>query len=181
MAKPVIVDQFLQYEQFKRLKDFVNSEVITWIYTPYTVGVPDVKEDPNHWQLSRPLYNAAQGGVLDPCIEEFTPIVQEINPQALIRLKLNLNRRTEEPRPQAWHTDFHPPLNITTGVYYLGSNNGYTELETGEVVESKENRIVFFSGLQKHRGVTCTDDQLHRIVLNINFMGGKHSVEQTSN
>jgi hypothetical protein len=177
MSKPIVIDQFAPYELFSKLNDFVNSQNITWLYTPYTIGSPHIKEDLYNWQLSRPMYDASCGGALDSAIEVFAPLIDKIQPQALLRLKLNLNRRTKEPRIQPWHTDFSPSLNITTAVYYLNSNNGYTEIETGEKIESKENRIVFFSGLQKHRGVTCTDDQKHRIVLNINFMGGKHSNE----
>ena len=59
--------------------------------------------------------------------------------------------------------------NAKTAIYYVNSNNGWTEFETGEVVNSVANRIVIFDSNIKHVGYSCTDEKT-RVVLNINYL-----------
>ena len=58
---------------------------------------------------------------------------------------------------------------LTTSIYYIGTNNGYTELENGQKIESVANRLVSFPANTSHRGVTQTDEQ-RRIVINFNYL-----------
>jgi hypothetical protein len=64
------------------------------------------------------------------------------------------------------HTDYYFPHK--TIVFYMNTNNGYTEFEDGTKVESVENRIVFFDGSIPHNSSTCTD-QKARAVISINY------------
>ena len=57
---------------------------------------------------------------------------------------------------------------MTTATYYLNTNNGYTELKTGEKVESVENRMLVFDSNIEHQGVTCTDEK-RRVLINFNY------------
>ena len=50
----------------------------------------------------------------------------------------------------------------------MNTNNGYTEFEKGDIVESVENRMVIFDSNLKHQTVTCTDEKI-RIVINFNY------------
>ena len=56
-----------------------------------------------------------------------------------------------------------------TAILYMNTNDGYTEFESGEIVESVANRVVIFSGTKMHRGTTCTDAK-RRVVMNINYI-----------
>ena len=56
----------------------------------------------------------------------------------------------------------------TTAIFYLNSNNGYTEFEDGTKVESVANRFVSFPSTLKHRGTSCTDENV-RVVINFNY------------
>ena len=55
-------------------------------------------------------------------------------------------------------------------VYYLNSNNGYTEFEDGKKVPSVRNSMVVFSNRLRHRAVEHTDGDYQRVVLNMNFL-----------
>ena len=55
-----------------------------------------------------------------------------------------------------------------TSIFYVNTNNGYTEFEDGTIVRSIENRFVEFSGDTLHRGVSSTDVK-KRIVINFNY------------
>ena len=55
-----------------------------------------------------------------------------------------------------------------TSIFYVNTNDGYTEFEDGTVVESVENRLVTFPSPLKHTGTSCTDTS-RRMVININY------------
>ena len=57
---------------------------------------------------------------------------------------------------------------MTTGIYYVNGNDGYTEFETGDKVKSVANRFVKFPSDIKHRGVSQVDTKV-RCVLNLNY------------
>ena len=56
-----------------------------------------------------------------------------------------------------------------TSIFYVNTNNGYTELETGEKIESVANRLVTYPLNMKHSGVTQTDTQ-QRVLINFNYL-----------
>ena len=68
-----------------------------------------------------------------------------------------------------FHVDVPTDYDSKTAILYLNTNNGYTEFENGQRVESVANRLVVFDSALKHTGTTCTD-QKRRIVLNLNYI-----------
>ena len=40
----------------------------------------------------------------------------------------------------------------------INTNNGFTILEDGEKIETKENRMLLFDASKKHKSTTCTDN-----------------------
>ena len=94
------------------------------------------------------------------------PVLSYLNCQELKRVKANLNIKTLFHRKSGYHIDWE---NVTTAVYYLNTNNGWTEFEKGGKVKSVANRIVIFDSNLKHQGVTCTDEK-RRVVLNFNYV-----------
>ena len=58
---------------------------------------------------------------------------------------------------------------VTTGLFYLNNNNGYTEFESGEKIKSISNMYVEFPVKLKHRAVSQTDVDC-RTVLNLNYL-----------
>ena len=53
-------------------------------------------------------------------------------------------------------------------IFYVNSNDGYTEFEDGTRIESVENRLVTFPANMLHTGTTCTNKPF-RIVINFNY------------
>ena len=61
------------------------------------------------------------------------------------------------------------PWQCKTAIFYINSNNGYTEFEeTGEKVLSVANRVCIFDNGLQHAGVTTTDT-INRVVVNVNY------------
>lgn len=104
-----------------------------------------------------------------------TLITQKLNALSWVKAKINFTLGEANVAPAGWHKDVyasHAP--IRTGILYLNTNNGYTELEDGTKVESVANRYVEFDADTEHRGVNCTDVGW-RCLLNLNYLPSEDS------
>ena len=95
------------------------------------------------------------------------PIINELEPVSIVRIKANLNMKTPERIEYEMHKDVD---DCVTAIYYVNTNNGYTEFQSnGMKVESIENRLVIFDSNEKHRAVSTTDTA-RRVVINFNYL-----------
>ena len=162
-----IVDNFISPEQFQYIQNIMFGPNFTWNYSDGIVG-PD--DPPGTFQFNHTFYCAH--GVI-PCPEKviqspwlsiLDPVVKKLGDK-IWRIKANMGPRTSEIRRNKFHIDFP---NITTAVYYINTNNGWTEFENGDKVKSVENRIVIFDSQNIHTGTTCTDEKV-RVLINFNY------------
>ena len=89
------------------------------------------------------------------------------------RIKANLRTRISKNIENEFHCDMghiseEKQKQWTTSIFYINTNNGYTEFEDGTKVESVANRMITFPTNLKHRGTSCTDEKL-RVVINFNY------------
>ena len=110
-------------------------------------------------------YTSDQISFIKPLIEK---IVNKNNARCFRRIKANLNIRTSTIIKHGFHIDFDDNEHMTTAIYYVNSNDGYTEFEDGTKVESVENRLLTFPSSMKHCGTTCTN-AFGRCVINMNY------------
>ena len=170
-----VIDNFLGVKQFQELQAYMMSEEITWKYCPYVAGTTEIPDsDPTAFQFIHSFYqtNTLQ---YDNEVVKLNEILMQLNPQALLRIKANLQPRTPKIRIIDWHTDYTDIIKCTTAVYYINTNDGYTEFKDGTKVNSLENRMVLFNSQLEHRGTTCTNENV-RVVINFNFHGGDFDV-----
>ena len=177
MKKPYVIDDFMHKKEFNELQSWVMGRSIQWQYCDCVVDPDNVGDsNPDAYQFVHSLYISSMGFYNEE-IMRLKDLFTIINPQVLLKCKLNLQPKTiGERRKNDFHTDFTPPLpGWTTAIFYLNTNNGYTEFECdGSKIDSVANRIVFFDGTMRHRGTTCTDAK-NRYVLNLNFNGGTYA------
>ena len=76
-----------------------------------------------------------------PKSDLYNPIIKifknYLNYLTLIRINVNLLLRQETPSISDFHTDLDEHLNkekVTTAIFYLNTNNGFTEFEDGDKV-----------------------------------------------
>ena len=91
----------------------------------------------------------------------------------LDRIKINLNPKTVFHRKSGFHTDQRSVsegfgLHQKTAIFYINTNNGWTEFKKGGRVKSVANRAVIFDSNLEHRGVSCTDAK-RRVLINFNY------------
>jgi len=154
------IDNFLSEEDFIPLSDMLNSFYFPWYFNDQICYESDGLSQFTHTffeELTR-----SPNSDFYPLVECF---LDKLEVKELIRIKANLNVKTEVPIQTGYHIDYP---DATTAVFYLDTNNGGTELNKTTFVESVANRIVIFDSNIQHTGVTCTD-QKKRIVLNINY------------
>ena len=153
-----ITDNFLPLEDFKAIQSLILSDIFTWNFS-----VVDIRSDEiDDFHFSHVFTPE------DQFFQATIPFINAIKPKKIIKIKANLQPRTEKNIVQSFHTDFPPEWNHKTGIFYVNTCNGYTLFSDGTKVESIENRFVEFDGSVEHTGVTCTD-QPSRFVINFNW------------
>ena len=163
--KPLIVDNFLNQEEFDPIADLIVNN-FQWKYDNFV----DYADDKDKFQFTHSFYKDFE--IVSPFHETLKPIWNRIRPREIYRVKANLLTRTPQIVENRFHTD-NPEISgvipYTTSIFYLNTNNGYTEFEDGTKVESVANRFVSFPMDMKHRGTSCTDEKT-RVVINFNYL-----------
>ena len=169
----VIIDNFLAEKEFVTLRDVVSGEYFPWFFSKAHTTHPYEENNISPGQFIHMIYTNLVP--TSPHYDShFHPILKALNVSVLTRVKLNLNPRLSEPFYSEFHIDaLKYPEDIvhqfSTSIFYMNTNNGYTELKDGTKVESVANRLVTFPANIEHRGVTQTDEQ-RRIVINFNYL-----------
>ena len=165
-----IEDDFLEQENFEMLQAIIMGDNFPWFYNDNIVG----KDDILRFQFTHTFFIDCNNNS-----ENFSllyPILKKIQPISIWRIKANLRtKRTDIIEPE-FHVDM---MNLseeklkqwTTSIFYMNTNNGYTEFEDGTKVESVANRMVTFPADMRHNGVSCTDEKT-RVVINFNYFKG---------
>lgn len=164
-----VIDNFLPDEQFVELQNLLTSNWFPWYKLDYKINPNTKLEHHNekyNMQLIHTFYNNHRPW--SEFLQYLDCINQIINPLALVKIKANLSMPTEQNVKYALHQDFANDK-ITTGIFYINTNNGYTYFDDNTQIDSIENRMVMFNSKTMHAGTTCTDEK-YRIVLNLNFI-----------
>ena len=178
-----VLDNYCDEEYFKKLKSMMVQPCpsFPWFYHNAVNG-KGYDEDQEAYQFVHTFYpnissqvsngNVSELAIVpDPLMDIINPIVDSMGPLTLLRAKANCTPRTEKIIEHGLHVDFSEKRNdlLTTAIFYMNTNNGYTYFEDGTRVKSVENRLIVFPCNLLHGGTTCTDQNI-RVVINFNFM-----------
>ena len=157
-----VIDNYLNNFYLDFLLERILDRNFAWYYQKSKVVDNDNEEQFTHLFYKNNSIQTEQQN-----FDLLKPILDKLNVNKLLRVKLNLQIKEEKIRPTLFHTD-NTIDNATTAIFYLNTNNGKTLFRDSEV-ESVANRIVIFPSHLEHAGTTHTDTK-YRIVLNINYM-----------
>jgi len=164
MTDIVVQDNFLDEEYFKRLQSkilVIGENSFPWFMSYTVTGKP--------YQMCHVVYGNHRS--YSDFYGEFGMLFDALKVFQFIRIKINLLNREEKIIEHGMHTDIqNAPENVLTSILYMNTNNGYTKFETGEKIESVENRLVTFPNSLKHTGSTNNCDALYRCVMNIDWI-----------
>jgi len=157
-----IIDNFLSKEVFEKLQNTLLGNNFDWYYNSY---VEYTKKPNKQFQFIHFFFNNNWRGSNFNLIE---PIINIIKPFSLVRIKANLLTKTENIIANEFHKDFDNVSNLTTGIFYINTCNGYTLFKDNTKVESVANRFVSFDSQLEHTGTSCTDENI-RVLINFNY------------
>ena len=177
-----IIKNLLPKEVFLEIKKKLQSTEFPWYYNESQVLAKDDIENLN--QQDGPWYDGFTDDTESFFCHQFyfngmpastfypniLPLINAIEPVALINIKANLNINKKTANFSGWHRDIHKNKKLThkTAIFYLNTNNGYTELENNEKIISEENKLLIFDSNKLHRACQQTDTDT-RIVINLNY------------
>lgn len=157
-----VIDNFLPKEDFIKIKNVIGeSPDFPWYYSP------DINkyEESNKCYFTHILFS---GVTLEKStyFNVIKPLVQKIDPLALIRIKCNLYPSTKELETHAAHTDY--PYKHKGAIFCVNSCDGGTIMADDTTVDAVENRIFFFDPSLPHSSTTTTNLKA-RININFNY------------
>ena len=187
-----VIDNFLSPYDFIVLQKLLFSEDMTWEFgskvdarNATSKNLP-ANDDLANYQFVHVFLAPLDMLKVSPHADKLNPFMEKLGVESIFRIKANLEGWKPEPYYSTFHIDNGVPedtclartannvfedrlvSNMTTGIYYLNTCNGYTEFEYGTIVNSVANRFVSFPGNTLHRGVSQTDTKA-RIVINFNY------------
>jgi hypothetical protein len=162
-----IIDDCISKENLITLQSIILGGDFPWYFTPYKVYKNKTTHDSYDFQFTHMVYFNHRVRTHIP--EIFEPLLEKINPAAIVKIKANLTTLTQELIIYDMHVDVNDyDFYGKTSVFYMNTNNGYTLFEDGTKIESVANRLLTFDANLKHTGTSCTDEKF-RCVLNINY------------
>ena len=161
-----IFDNFLDEKSHQNLYNEFLGPGFDWHLGLNGVAGQEDKDSLDHYLFCNVLYTNMIA--VHESFYKLAPILnnKKLNMLSLIRVKANLYPRTSDIVKHGIHIDL--PFGCSTCIYYINSNNGYTEFEDGTRVESKANRLITFDSKYKHFGTTCTNERV-RCMINFNY------------
>ena len=180
-------DDFLTNVQIGQLREQFFFGGIPWYYNENKVS--GAEDDINNYQFTHVFYETNSEARLWTRSEHFPailPILSRLSVIGIYRIKANLeplkvglNVWMDESKKvtnevsgvDRYYSEFHTDYscdNMTTGIFYLNTCDGYTEFEDGSKVECRANRYISFPSSLKHRGVSQLDSRF-KCVINFNY------------
>jgi len=157
-SKIKVIDNFLDEEFFLQLQNLILGEHFSWFFNDYKVYKND-----NDFQFVHTVVKESK--TTSNFIKYMNPILDKLNAQKTIKVKLNLQTKKNKIYNHMFHIDVP---NVTTSIFYINNNNGKTIFKNGEEVSSVENRIVIFDSNLEHTGTSHTDTK-RRVLINFNY------------
>jgi hypothetical protein len=157
-----IIDNFLPEAELADLNGIIMSAGFPW-YTN-TDGVA-YKGDFSDKYFIHMMYTSGQPNSSHYSL--LNPIVVKLGAKAILRAKVNLYLQGNSFIEHGTHRDY--PFSHKAFLLYLNTNNGFTRLADGQIIESIANRAVIFNGNQLHNSTNCTD-ALFRANISINYL-----------
>ena len=155
-----IIDNFLPEEEFNSIQSLMMGGQFNWFYTD------GLTYDDDGSYLMLHMFYQPEVGSNSEHLSMWSNFMNQVGAKQCTRIKANLAFKTPTHELTLYHTDYN---DMKTATFYINTNNGYTEFENGVRVSSVANRVCIFDSNLKHRGVSHTEGDQQRIVVNFNY------------
>ena len=155
-----IIDNALSNQDFLNIKNTIYSPTFSWHFS----DIIATENDNKNFYFKHSFYDDFKPQ--SALISILNPILKILKPKSIMRIKANLFPNLGTHIKNEWHID--RPYDHKGALFYINTNNGFTELEDGSKIESIENRLLLFDSSKKHRSTHCTDKK-SRVNINFNY------------
>ena len=155
-----IIDNFLPEEEFNSIQSLMMGGQFNWFYTD------GLTYDDDGSYLKLHMFYQPEVGSNSEHLSMWSNFMNQVGAKQCTRIKANLAFKTPTHELTLYHTDYN---DMKTATFYINTNNGYTEFESGVRVSSVANRVCIFDSNLQHRGVSHTEGGHQRIVVNFNY------------
>tara|TARA_Y100000004_G_C8796104_1_gene361386 strand:+ start:234 stop:722 length:489 start_codon:yes stop_codon:yes gene_type:complete len=159
-----VIDDFLPEEQFNTLASTMMSANFPWYFANSVLSKDLLCREQYNYQFGHSFYY--NYGFKSEYSNLIIPILEKLDPIAILRIKGILLPRTETNIEHGFHLDNHHKTKVA--IYYVNTNNGYTKFADDGIINSVANRLVLFNSKDYHTGATCTDEKI-RVAINFNY------------
>ena len=169
-----IIDNFLNEDDFLELKKFITTPRCDWRFIR-AITFKDNKSDNNgyfvHSFCDRDPQTLKERFPVSPHYQKLDKLIHKVKEKVdyknILRVRSSLYPRRDFQSPDPFHIDYEFPHKVC--LFYVNTNNGYTQFEKGEKISSVENQLLIFDGLERHSSVVQTDTAA-RFIININII-----------
>ena len=143
--KIITVNDVLSTEDFEKLRNRIMDKSFPWYYYDYVVGDAMAKPGTSEYQQQFVHQFQEHSRIVTPeqNWEILMPIFAVLNPINFVRIKANLIPKTDKVVVHGYHVDTIHPCSLTA-IFYVNTNNGYTEFKNGVQTPSVANSMVIF-------------------------------------
>ena len=150
-----VIDNFLDDYYFKSFSRRILGNEFPWYWSDYEGII----------QFTYIFYSKPDGNMGQPNFSILQPLLNKLRVNDLIKVKANINPQTFFHRKSGYHMDYP---NMTTAIFYVKTNNGFTKFKNGTKIKSVANRMLIFDSNMEHTAVSSTDEK-RRVVINFNY------------
>ena len=155
-----VINNCLNKEEFINFQKLLMNNNFPW-YVTWGVSYPNDK----NYQFTHTFYNNYE--IKSSYFNLLNSILKILNPISIIKIKANLLVKENKIIKHGYHTD-NNLKNAKTAVFYVNTNNGFTEFKNKKISKSEENKLIIFNSELEHTGTTCTNFD-YRIIINFNY------------
>ena len=155
-----IIDNFLPEEEFNSIQSFMMGGEFRWFYANGRAFADDGSFHMTH------IFYQPEVGPNSEHLQMWNTFMNKVEAKKCERIKANLTFKTPTIESAMYHCDYP---DMKTAIFYINTNNGYTEFESGVRVSSVANRVCIFDSNLKHRGTTHSEGSQQRIAVNFNY------------
>ena len=158
-----IIDNFLSEKSYKKIEETISNNYFPWFLQNKINNFQ--KDNVFNYYFSHTFFDNEK--INSDAFNIWEELLSKIKFKNLIRVKANLYPRTETILEHEKHLDYTE--NGITSLYYINTNNGFTNLNDEIKVSSVSNRFLKFSNNTLHNSSTCTN-QKYRLTVVINYI-----------
>ena len=133
-----IIKNVLSKKEYSLVNDMMNNEYFPWYYNNYKI---DEDKQLYHYQLTHLFYDKEK--INSDWFKFLQPLFKKLKIKNLLKVKANLNPISQELVEFNNHKDKPLGKNNYSIIYYINTNNGYTQIGNKKI-KSKANQAVCF-------------------------------------